>query len=171
MRPSLWVVSVLLGASLLGGQQRTQSTDDLCTIEQADPYSLEVVGSGFQLTQFVHAYGFWKSVLFSSPTRKALPQLGDGASVAILKIVSPKELASSKPQTIMGYLQVIYFAFSSPEIILREADRDPKVTLFLLDYLDERAPPNAAVQREIASVRQYVYKQTNHPPLASPSNR
>jgi hypothetical protein len=159
MRPSFWVVSVLIWASIQGGQQQTRA--DLCSIAQTDPYSLGVVRSAFDLTQWgPHAFAFWNSVLFPTHSQKAITQLGDGVSVAILKIVDLKELSKSKPETIKGYLQVIHLAFYSPQMILQEADREPKVTLFLLDYLDEKAPPLADVQQEIASVRKYVRKQT-----------
>jgi hypothetical protein len=66
-------------------------------------------------------------------SQKYLARLGDGVSIAILKLLDKDAL--SKPETVRDFLPIIRDAFAFPELISIETDKTPRVTLFLLDYL------------------------------------
>jgi hypothetical protein len=84
---------------------------------------------------------------------KLLAQLGDNAAIAILKLVSPKDLL--KPSTVDGCLYVIVGAFSNPQVISGDINKDPKVTLFLLGYLyDKENDPE--LKKHIEQTKEYV---------------
>jgi hypothetical protein len=92
--------------------------------EEADPYSISFVQKAMKL----HAQG----IAFSA-VEKNIPRRGDQISIALLKILSDAQLSDSK--TIEALLPLIRQSFSDPRLISTEVDKDPKVTLFLLNYL------------------------------------
>jgi hypothetical protein len=90
------------------------------------------------------------------PDWPAIKMLGDGASVGVLKTVSPKDL--TKPEFVKAYLQVIRTVFSEPQWIVCVEDKTPEVTLFVLGYLKDKVS-DKDIQLEIDSTREYVLKR------------
>jgi hypothetical protein len=103
------------------------------------------------------------------PDWPAIKWLGDGMSVGVLKTVSPPDL--TKPEFVKAYLKVTRIVFSEPQWIVCAEDKTPEVTVFLLDYLREKAE-DKELQREIDSTKEYVLKQAGLPkqsPIDFPS--
>jgi hypothetical protein len=86
--------------------------------------------------------------------------MGDGASIAVLKIVDPNGL--EKPEFVKAYLKMVRTAFSRPELTVCAEDRIPEVTLFLLDYLREKVE-DKELEGQIDSTKEYVLKQAGSP--------
>jgi hypothetical protein len=104
---------------------------------------------------------------------RAFQNIGDGASVAVLKIVDSNDLQN--PQFVKAYLEVARTAFSRPELTMCAEDKRPEVTLFLLNYLREKVN-DEDLQRQIDFAKQYVLNQTkpdaassSEPPKQSPA--
>ena len=90
-------------------------------------------------------------------SQKRLVQLGDRVSVSILKILEPADLKD--PEKVKSCLIVIRDAFAQPEMISAEADRDPKVTIFVLSYWRSQLTDPEA-QAEIAKTVEFVKEKT-----------
>jgi hypothetical protein len=101
-------------------------------VEENDPYSVKFV----QTTMKNRAQGL---VIAKSQTH--LARIGDGASIALLKVLSDSEL--SDPRMIEVYLPIIRGAFSEPQFITITVDKKPCVTLFLLKHVQKNSsrPP------------------------------
>jgi hypothetical protein len=89
---------------------------------------------------------------------QGVQNLGDGATVAFLKIVPPSDLG--KPEFIKVYLDLARTAFSVPDLTMCKEDKSPEVTLFLLAYFREKTK-DAALQHEIDSTKEFIAKQTS----------
>lgn len=91
-----------------------------------DPYFIGIVGFELKMNsggrRMTHSW-----------SQKRLVQLGDGVSVALLKILSPDDLRN--PERVREFVPIIQACFAQPSAISLEANRDPRVTLFLLDHL------------------------------------
>jgi len=83
--------------------------------------------------------------------------MGDGVSIAALKITDPNDLL--KPEFAKAYLKMARAAFSRPEITVCAEDKSPQVTLFLLGYLREKVN-DRDLQDQIDSVKQFIRDQT-----------
>jgi hypothetical protein len=88
----------------------------------------------------------------------AVNQLGDDASVSVLKGLNSKEL--TKPEIIRGYLCIVRIAFYAPDRILREEDRIPAVTLFVLQCLRKNEAADGDLVAQISSTEAYVRDHT-----------
>jgi hypothetical protein len=118
--------------------------------DATNPYSLNFVRSELQ--------GHSGSIQYESGyTAKNMYRLGDGVSVALLKILDDSELASL--EKIRMILPIIRQAFSHPELINIQVDRDPRVTEFLLKDL-QRNISDPTVRSQIGQTLEYVRKQT-----------
>ena len=71
--------------------------------------------------------------------------LGDRLAVAISKKVRLADLRNSDKAT--RVLLLLRYAFSSPQFIQVEADRNPGTTLLLLDLIEEQSPDSAVSLR------------------------
>jgi len=100
---------------------------------------------------------------------KTIPRLGDACSIAILKLVDRHDLAD--PKTAIVVLSMINNAFAHPDKISIHLDREPRVTMFLLDYLLETIK-DSEVQSKIRWTIQYVKQQTGDisAPTGPPTN-
>jgi hypothetical protein len=87
----------------------------------------------------------------------AIQNMGDGASIAVLKIVDPSDL--TKPEFVKAYLKMARISFSQPELTVCAEDKTPEVTLFLFNYLREKVN-DRDLQDQIDSTKQYVLNQT-----------
>lgn len=147
MRLSLMLCIVTSMLCLLG---RPQQSFAPCSASLAEPTALTYVEGALKLT---------KGGPFALTYEKILDQLGDSAAIAILKLVEPKDLI--EPETTQACLVVMAVSFSSPRLISREIDKDPKVTLFLLGYLLERVG-DGELKSRIQATKEYVETQTKH---------
>jgi hypothetical protein len=91
---------------------------------------------------------------------KGFQRLGDGTSIALLKIVDEKDMTDTK--IVEGILQVIRDSFSYPPIISLGVNKKPKVTMFLLNYLQHNVS-DTQTQRDIQEAIEYVKHQTAPP--------
>jgi hypothetical protein len=97
--------------------------------EDNDPYSIRLVEGALKTAMSVPGVRI-------SFVEKRLQKLGDAASVSVLKILDDRDFADRR--TAEAVLQIIREAFSAPEMISLHVDRKPKVTLFLLGYLEQK---------------------------------
>jgi hypothetical protein len=158
MRSSFWLCSILIAVFYPWGQRQTIEP---CTTVKTDPYPVREVEPALR------EFG---SELWISWRVKAISRLGDGASVAALKILEPEKL--TEPDTTKAYLKVVRTAFSHPELISIQEDRDPKVTLFLLGWLKERIK-SKDLNQAIQETELFVKSQTgneNPPPDRPPAS-
>ncbi len=86
---------------------------------------------------------------------KPINRLGDAASVALTKI-----LEDQKPDEVQvrAILRVIQMAFAAPLIVPIEADRQPKTTLLVLQYL-QFLTTNPELMKRIREMQLYVLEQ------------
>jgi hypothetical protein len=136
MRMFILVCSGLfLSALPLGGQSG-----------DADPYFVNMIK--FELSmrsrgrKIIHSY-----------TQKNLARLGDGVSVALVKALDEAQLEQT--QTIRDILPIIRDAFSGPQFIANQSDREPRVTTFLLTHLRQNTP-DAQLKSEIDQTIDFV---------------
>ena len=77
----------------------------------------------------------------------SLLQLGDRVSVAVLKIYNRNELIES--ENARAYLTAVRNAFSDRRSVLDKSDLDPKITLFVLEYLQEKEVADPGIEKRI----------------------
>ena len=124
---------------LLGGHP--EATDD--------PYSLAIVNFELQMRsgkRVIHGF-----------SQKRLPELGDRVSVALLKLLPVQRL--SDLETIRTFLPIIRDAFAETRFVSVKADKRPQVTLFLLDYLQQRIIDDQ-IQLDIQQTIEFVKEKT-----------
>lgn len=92
--------------------------------EEADPYSVKLVQAALRTRS---------EGLIIAKVQTHLARMGDGVSIALLKIFSEAELED--PQTVQAFLPIIRESFSQPQFISVDTDKKPMVTLFLLKQL------------------------------------
>jgi hypothetical protein len=92
-----------------------------------------------------------------SVTEKHINWLGDRVSIALLKIYDADGLKD--PQNIRNYLPIVRAAFVAPRIVRLAEDRKPKVTMFLLTYL-EREITDVNLKAQISDAIKYIGEQT-----------
>ena len=96
--------------------------------------------------------------LSGSFTEKPILWLGDRVSIALLKIYDADGLKN--PQNIRNYLPIVRAAFDVPRIIRLAEDKKPKVTLFLLTYL-EREITDVNLKAQISDAINYIKEKTS----------
>jgi hypothetical protein len=89
--------------------------------------------------------------------QKGLARLGDRAAIAVLKILEPAELRD--PGRIKASLQIVRQAFAQPQLIDSQFDKEPKVILFLLQYM-KTARLDTSTQAEIGQTEEFVKQNT-----------
>jgi hypothetical protein len=118
--------------------------------EQAEPYAIKIVEFELRMRsggrKIIHGYSL-----------KELHRLGDGVSIAIIKILDRPHLTD--PQVVGSFLPIIEAAFAYPDLILRETDKHPRISLLLLDYLSHNVP-DLEIQKDIQRTREFVTKKT-----------
>jgi hypothetical protein len=89
---------------------------------------------------------------------KIVDRAGDTAALAILKTVPYKELTSS--DTTKELLSVVRLAFACPSrCVSSRDDRQPKVTLLLLEHLRNSA--TGQMQSDVSETTKYVLQQAS----------
>jgi hypothetical protein len=120
---------------------------------QQDPYDIAFVKSMIeqQKQAVVVSLGFEEKYIYRS---------GDRMSISILKIFSEEELI--EPSNVKAYLPLIREAFEFPKLIEHEADREPKVTLFLLHFVEKNVK-DGEMRKEVGRVTAELGKVTAAP--------
>ena len=95
--------------------------------ESEDRYSVTEVRSALQFLTAPPGTGGTPELKYLNP----LLSLGDRVSIAALKIYTPDGLA--KTENADAYLTAVRNAFSHAGIVRAKSDRDPRVTLFVLE--------------------------------------
>jgi|HubBroStandDraft_6_1064221.scaffolds.fasta_scaffold624867_2 hypothetical protein len=94
--------------------------------EQQDPYAIHLIQGALETA-------LSQPGVNTSFVEKQLQRRGDAVSVTLLKILDERDL--TEEPTVEAVLDLIRQAFSSPKLISLEEDKKPKVTMFLLKYL------------------------------------
>jgi len=138
----MWFCRSLIGACLLAGQQQVPDT---CTPATNDSYFIASVNSALQFLKNPE-----KKPQNSIEAKKyinPLLRLGDGVSIAVLKIYDRNELI--EPENAGSYLTAVRNAFSDQRTVSEKSDREPRITLFVLDYLQEKEGSNPGIEKRI----------------------
>jgi hypothetical protein len=136
---------LLVGACVAFAQQPSR------TFPAADPYSLDFVRSALQYYEH-GGFGFEdKRIRWGTLDSPGLTQFGDRVSIALLKIYSREELR--QPENANHCLNAIRTAFENRSSVLELSDREPRVTLFLLDYLQENEQSDVKLDKRIEYMR------------------
>jgi hypothetical protein len=128
--------------------------------ENDDPYSINLVkfelDARFGGTRIIHSW-----------SQKGIARLGDLVSVAILKILNEEDLTDSVK--IRNFLPLVREAFEHPEFISRESDRKPRITLFLLNHIQQHIS-DKQVEEDIRQTIEFVKEKSAElpPPSAAP---
>ncbi len=118
--------------------------------DPADPDSLNIVSVELKMNsggrRVVHGW-----------SQKRLVQLGDRVSIALLKILDDTDLRN--PVTVRGLLPIIRSSFSAPELVAIESDKKPRVTLLLLEHLEQNTD-DAELRQEIQQTAEFAKAKT-----------
>lgn len=114
----------------------------------ADPYSIDLV----QMALKTRSQGI---IIAKAQTHVA--RMGDKVSIALLKSLNEEELVD--PHTVKIFLAVIRDSFSEPQLIAVDIDKKPKVTLFLLKYLQRNISDGQTLQ-DIDDTIRFINEKT-----------
>lgn len=137
---------ILLCASALGLTASFGKQSD-----EGDPYSLNTV-------QFELRMRSGGKRVTHSWTQKQLARIGDGVSIALIKILDERDL--DNPQIVSDFLPIIRDSFAQPQLISEEVNKKPKVTLVLLRYLRQNVS-NAQTQKDIEETIRFVTEKAS----------
>ena len=84
-------------------------------------------------------------------------RLGDRAAVALIKILDEQSLVNAK--TVNDFLPIIEDAFAAPQLIKREADKKPQVTMALLAYVSDNIT-DIGTKEKIRQTIDFIKMQT-----------
>jgi len=132
------LVALSIGVAVLGQEQGP------------DPYSMKFVQNNLRIA-LASGGGEWAGA------GKGFQRLGDAVSIALVKILSEQDLRN--PDVVRRFLPIIRQSFSYPSAISVEADKDPKVTLFLLGDLEQRVS-ESALRQQIHETISFIKQQT-----------
>jgi hypothetical protein len=88
--------------------------------------------------------------MYTSWSEKYLARLGDSAAPEIMKLLQQKKMTTKDAQTAVS---LVNMSFATPRIIRNEANRQPRSTLSLLDYLDQNSA-DSTTKAKIRSTRE-----------------
>ena len=140
MRILILICCLLLTVSFAYAQNKTEEPDK-------DTYSVRFMRDAVKNPDFALGVSF---------TEKRINRMGDGVSIALLKIYDIDELKN--PKYIKAYLPLIEAAFVAPRIITIAEDKNPKVTMFLLKVL-QRDVMDEGLKVKISDTIKYIEKQ------------
>jgi hypothetical protein len=138
--------TLLLFAISLGAQDQSQQ-------DQPDPYSISLVQRALSL----HSIGVRNSIV-----EKNIPRCGDKASIALVKL----DTDFSNPKTVRLALALIRDAFSRPQAISTEVDKQPRVTLLLLNYLRQKMLSDVQTRQDIEQTIGFVNRASGSAPVS-----
>jgi hypothetical protein len=142
MRITWLFCTALVGTYLLAAQAQIPDRNPPTV---SDPYSVSVVDSALQFIKNPERrpQGSPEAKRYIYP----LLELGDRVSVAVLKIYDRNQLI--EPENAEAYLTTVRNAFSDRRAVLNKSDLDPKVTLFVLEYLQEKETAIPGIEKRI----------------------
>ncbi len=120
------IFTVLMLAAVVGDES-----------EKPDPYSLHILR--FELKMQAGPK------ISTSFGQKYLARMGDGVAVGLIKIVGWDGMKD--PERVKELLPIILKGFSEPRFIVKEDDKNPAVTLLLLDYLKQNTTDRNLLDR------------------------
>ena len=80
---------------------------------------------------------------------KELGKMSDAAAVNIATVVGGSDLSEKQTESVLAVLQL---AFSAPRLVTNLPDREPRVALFVLRYL-EVTTRNAALRQQVTETK------------------
>jgi hypothetical protein len=84
--------------------------------------------------------------------QKVIGILGDAAAVSLTKVLGERKLTATETDSILG---IVVGAFADPSMVADISDREPKTSLFVLQYLNSiSSDPRQKVR--IAEARSYI---------------
>ncbi len=98
--------------------------------EKPDPYSLSILRFELKMQATFERVS-------TSAGDKRLARMGDGVAVGLIKIVGWDGMKD--PERVKQLLPILLKGFSQPRFIVKEDDKNPAVTLLLLDYLKQNS--------------------------------
>jgi hypothetical protein len=143
MRFVIIICSILLLFSSVFAQDKVDGQDEYTASIRLVKTYIELRTSGISL----------------SAVNRRIARLGDGVSIALLKIYDADALES--PENIQKYLPTVRDAFSAPNRIQLSENRKPDVTIFLLKHL-ERKIEGENLKVQISNVIEFVKQQTSN---------
>lgn len=118
--------------------------------EGSEPYPIRIVEFELRMRsgrrKMIHAYSL-----------KELHRLGDAVSIALVKLLGHQRLTD--PEVLTSFLPIVQAAFAHPDLVSRESDRHPRITLLLLNYLRQNVPDLKA-QKDIQQTEEFVRAKT-----------
>jgi hypothetical protein len=146
MRAGLFFALAIFFLTLVTSGQVVRQDWQHCQSDGAG--SFEQVKESVRGVTSRHGYTGWDEKLFS--------RFGDMTSVAILQTLTDDQLTT--PQTLRDVLLIVRFAFGCPSpCVVAPDDRNPRVTLLLLDELHNRA--RGPSQLAVDEVKRFVIQQ------------
>jgi hypothetical protein len=116
--------------------------------QEADPYSVNLV----QMALKTESQGLGIAKIQTNIARK-----GDQVSIALLNALNERDLTD--PLTVERFLPLIRDSFAQPQFISIDVDRKPKVTLFLLKFLQGNVR-DPQVQLDIKATIKFVNEKS-----------
>jgi hypothetical protein len=119
--------------------------------QQQDPYAIQLIQGALKTA-------LSQPGVNTSFVEKQLQRRGDAVSVALLKILDERDL--TEVRTAEAVLDLVRQAFSSPKLISLEEDKKPKVTMFLLKYL-QRSISETRTRKDIEETINFLDSKVN----------
>jgi hypothetical protein len=95
------------------------------------------------------------SRMYSGWDEKTFSRSGDLVAVAVLKALDDSEMAS--PESVKFVLLIVRMAFECPQCVKVTDDRRPRMTLLLLEHLNEIT--GGKMQSDIEEVKHFILQQ------------
>jgi hypothetical protein len=97
------------------------------------------------------------SRMYSGWDEKTFNKSGDLVAVAVLKTLDDGEMES--PESVKFVLLIVRMAFDCPQCVKVTDDRRPRMTLLLLQHLNEIT--SGKMQRDIEEVKHFILQQVS----------
>ncbi|MGA7915291.1 MAG: hypothetical protein WCA00_08660 [Candidatus Acidiferrales bacterium] len=85
-------------------------------------------------------------------TIKMAGRMGDASAVAVTRVVADRPL---RPEEIQSVLGILTESFADPRLVENPADREPRIALFVLRYLDATTT-DTSMRAQIAETLRYI---------------
>jgi hypothetical protein len=142
MRLTCLFCAALAGTCLLTVRAQTPEGT---RVTETDTYSVKVVSSALEFLKNPERKP--QSSIEAKQYIYPLLQLGDRISVAVLKIFGRNQLIEL--ENVEAYLTAARNAFSDRRSVLDKSDLDPTITLFVLEYLQEKEVSDTGIEKRI----------------------
>jgi hypothetical protein len=97
------------------------------------------------------------SRMYSGWDEKTFNRSGDLVAVAVLKTLEDSEM--SLPESVKFVLLIVRMAFECPQCVKVTDDRRPRMTLLLLEHLNEIT--GGKMQKDIEEAKHFILQQTS----------